>query len=68
MATLRQMMQGDPSPLINQFASSGATCTMPDGRRLTLQELATEIGNKTPQEAFAQCGYDLNEVMGLINS
>lgn len=41
---------------------------MPDGRRLTLQELATEIGDKTPQEAFAQCGYDLNEVMRSIGS
>lgn len=68
MATLRQIMQGDPSPLMNEFSKSGATCTMPDGRRLTFQQLASEMGGKTPAEAFSQCGYDLNEVMGLINS
>lgn len=68
MAKLRQIMQGDPSALFNDVANSGATCTMPDGRRLTLQQLAGEMGNKTPAEAFAQCGYDLNAVMGLINS
>jgi len=62
------MLSGDPMPIISQFVNSGATCTMPDGRRLTLQELATEIGDKTPQEAFAQCGYDLNEVMRSIGS
>ena len=58
MAMLRQMMQGDSQPIINNLMQ-----TNPDFARF-----ASQLRDKTPQEAFKQFGYDFDEVMGLINS
>lgn len=41
---------------------------MPDGSRLTFQQFAQTMQGKSPEEAFRACGYDLNEVMGILNS
>lgn len=68
MGMLRSMMRGDPSPLMRHAADSGATCTMPDGTVMTFQQFQQFMGDKTPAEAFAACGYDLSQVMGLIDS
>ena len=58
MAQLRSMMQGDPSALISNLARSNPQFA---------QFLAQNQG-RTPEEAFKAYGYDLHEVMGLINS
>ena len=68
MAQLRSMLQGDTRPLIQQFVSTGATCTMPDGRKLTYQELANLLQGKSPDEAIRICGYDPTSLLGLLNS
>lgn len=65
---LRQMMQGDATPLIQQVISSGATCTMPDGTKLTLGQLIEQSKGRTPQEVFKACGYDFDEVARIVNS
>ena len=62
------MMQGDPSPLIQQAISSGATCTLPDGSVLTLGQLMEQNKGRTPQEAFKAYGYDFDEVYRIVNS
>jgi hypothetical protein len=41
---------------------------MPDGSRLTLEQFAQRMQGKNPMQAFGECGYNLSEVMGLINS
>lgn len=58
MAQLRSMMQGDPSALISNLAQSNPQFA---------QFLAQNRG-RTPEEAFKAYGYDLHEVMGIINS
>ena len=58
MSMLRQMMQGDPTPIINNLMQ-----TNPDFARF-----AQQLKGKTPQEAFKQFGYDFDEVSRLINS
>ena len=68
MSMLRQMMQGDPSPLIQQAISSGAACTLPDGSTLTLEQLVEQSKGRTPQEAFKAYGYDFDDVTRIINS
>lgn len=52
------MMQGDPSALISNLAQSNPNFA---------QFLAQNRG-RTPEEAFKAYGYDLHEVMGIINS
>ena len=58
MAQLRSMMQGDPAALISNLARSNPQFA---------QFLAQNQG-RTPEEAFKAYGYDLHEVMGIINS
>jgi hypothetical protein len=48
--------------------TSGATCTLPDGSSLTLQQLAQTFQGQSPAEAFKACGYDFSQVMGILNS
>ena len=68
MAQLRSMLKGDISPIIKRASATGATCTMPDGSRLTLEQFAQRMQGKNPMQAFGECGYNLSEVMGFINS
>lgn len=68
MGQLRAMLSGDLTPLAQAAAQSGATCQMPDGRRLTFAEFAQEMRGKSPQEAYKACGYDLDEVMQVIGT
>ena len=68
MSQLRSMLSGDITPLMQQAMASGATCTLPDGSSLTLQQLAQRFQGQSPAEAFKACGYDLSQVMGILNS
>ena len=68
MSQLRSMLQGDISPIVQRASAMGATCTMPDGSKLTLEQLAQRMQGKNPMQAFGECGYNLSEVMGIINS
>ena len=68
MAQLRSMLQGDITPLMQQMAASGATCTLPDGSRLTIQQLAQRFQRQSPADAFKACGYNLSQVMDILNS
>lgn len=58
MSMLRQMMQGDPSQIISNLRQ-----TNPQFARFEQQ-----MQGKTPEEAFKAFGYDLNEVMSIINT
>lgn len=44
------------------------TCTMPDGSKLTLPQLMQRMQGKSPDEAFMECGYNLSDVMSIVNS
>ena len=68
MGQLRSMLSGDLTPLVQAAAQSGATCQMPDGRRLTLKEFAEEMQGKSPKDAYKSCGYDFDEVMQLLGT
>ena len=68
MAQLRSMLSGDITPIMQQASASGATCTLPDGSNLTLQQLAQRFQGQSPADAFKACGYDFSEVMGILNS
>jgi hypothetical protein len=41
---------------------------MPDGSRLTFQQLSQMMQGKNPKEAFGACGYDFDEVARIVNS
>lgn len=58
MSMLRQMMQGDTSALVSNLAQTNPQ----------FAQFLSQMRGKSPQEAFRQFGYDLNEVMGIINS
>jgi hypothetical protein len=58
MSTLRSILQGDTSAMVQSLAQSNPSFA---------QFMAQNRG-KTPEEAFKAYGYDLSEVLGLINS
>lgn len=58
MAQLREMMNGDPSSLINGLMQSNPQ----------FAKFYEENQGRTPQEAFAAYGYDFDEVMRIVNS
>lgn len=55
---LRQMMQGDPSPVIDNLARTNPQ----------FAQFLQQNQGRTPQEAFKAYGYDFDEVVRLINS
>ena len=57
MSTLRQIMQGDHSAAINNLMQ-----TNPNFAQFVAQHRGQSI-----QEAFKSYGYDLNDVLSLIN-
>lgn len=58
MATLRQLLQGD----------AGALAQSLERNNPAFAQFVAENRGKTPEEAFKAYGYDLAEVMNLINS
>ena len=58
MATLRQLMQGDAGALAQSLAQSNPR----------FAQFVAENRGRTPEEAFKAYGYDLTEVMNLINN
>lgn len=68
MAQLRSMLSGDISPLLRHASNPLNKCVMPDGRELTFEQFSAELAGKSPSEAFKACGYDLDEVMSIMNS
>ena len=57
MSTLRQIMQGDHSAVLNNLMQ-----TNPNFAQFVEQHRGQQI-----QEAFRSYGYDLNDVLSLIN-
>lgn len=68
MAQLRSILSGDLTPLVRMASDPSNRCQMPDGRMLTFGEFAKEMSGKSANEMFAECGYDINDVMGVLNS
>ena len=58
MAQLRQMMQGDTSAAVSGLAQSNPA----------FAQFLRQNQGRSIEDAFRAYGYDLNEVMGLINS
>jgi hypothetical protein len=52
------MMQGDTSALVSNLAQTNPQ----------FAQFLSQMRGKSPQAAFRQVGYALNEVMGIINS
>lgn len=58
MATLRQLLQGDAGALAQSLERSNPA----------FAQFVAENKGRTPEQAFEAYGYDLTEVMNLINS
>lgn len=58
MATLRQLLQGD----------AGALAQSLERNNPAFARFVAENSGRTPEEAFKAYGYDLTEVMNLINN
>lgn len=52
------MMQGDPSQVVNDLCQSNPA----------FAKFYEENKNRTPQEAFAAYGYDIDEVMRIVGT
>lgn len=55
--------------VIRGMPPSGATCKLPDGRRVTLAQLAEIVKGKTPEQACKELGVDysrLRNIMGMF--
>lgn len=55
---MRQMMQGDPTPLITNLCRTNPQ----------FAQFVEQNKGKTPQEAFKAYGYDFDEVARIVNS
>ena len=63
------MLSGDLQPLIKMAVDNERTCRLPDGRSVTLPQLAQMVRGKSPQEAFKELGgYDFGDVIRTLNS
>ena len=58
METLRSLLQGDTGALAQSLAQSNPR----------FAQFVAENRGRTPEEAFKAYGYDLTEVMNLINN
>lgn len=58
MTTLRQLLQGDAGALAQSLERSNPA----------FAQFVAENRGRTPEQAFQAYGYDLKEVMDLINS
>ena len=45
---------GGAQAVIDQLASSGATCTMPSGKQIAVSDIVTMSKTMTPQQLLAQ--------------
>lgn len=52
----RQLAGNDPHAVVQRMAESGMTCSLPDGRTMTVAELARMAEGKTPQQLLSQLG------------
>lgn len=68
MALLRQMLGGNQRELIEIAVANGNRCTLPDGSRVTLPELAQRVQGMGATQAFREFGHDLDEVVRNLNS
>ena len=51
-------LSGEAANIAKQITDNNMTCTLPDGRQVTLFELADMVKGQTPQQAFASMGLD----------
>ncbi len=52
----KQLAGNDPRAVIQRMADSGMTYNLPDGRTMTVAELARMAEGKTPQQLLSQLG------------
>jgi len=58
MATLRSLMQGDTSAAVESLAKSNPQ----------FAQFLSQRNSMTVEQAFKSYGYDLNQILGLINN
>ena len=58
MAMLRSLMQGDTSAAVENLAKSNPQ----------FAQFLSQRNNMTVEQAFKSYGYDLNQIMGIINN
>ena len=54
-------MLSNPRAAAEYFDSVGARRTLPNGRQVTVGQLADMVHGKTPQQAFRENGLDVDE-------
>lgn len=52
----RNAANGNPRSFVQQLADSGATCNLPNGKVITVKELASMAEGKTPQQLLSELG------------
>lgn len=56
MGLARQVTNGNPRAFVQQLADSGATCTLPNGKVMSVKDLASMAEGKTPQQLLSELG------------
>jgi hypothetical protein len=52
----RGIAGNDPRGLVQRLADSGVTCNLPDGRVMSVRDLAAMAEGKTPQQLLSALG------------
>lgn len=56
LAFAREVAGNDPRAVIDKLASNGAMVTLPNGRTMSVRDLATMADGMSPQELLSQLG------------
>lgn len=57
---------GSPQAAAQHLMGQGATCTLPDGRKANIHQLADMVRGKSPVQAFREMGVDPSHLRGTI--
>ena len=66
LGMIKQVAGGNPAGVVQQLIQSGATCTLPDGSVIPVEQLAKMADGKTPQQMFAQFGPQYGQLQQQI--
>ena len=56
ISTAKQIVGNDPNAALQHMIDNGMTCNLPDGRVMSVAQLASMANGKTPQQFLQQLG------------
>lgn len=57
---------GTPQAAAQHLMGEGAMCTLPDGRKVNIYQLADMVRGKDPAQAFREMGLDPSNMRGAL--